>query len=393
MSRIRQFLTPGWVLTAVLAIGFAYLAFTVLAPWQLGKNTETRERNQQITQAFDVDPVPAADLFPDDGELAEGTEWRRVTLRGEYLPDDEVLLRNRPVDGSPASHALTPFRDSDGSVYLVNRGFEVPADGGIPDMERAPAGQVDIMGYARRSELPSQTPPVEGGADEPAQVYSIHTDTIAELTDQPLHHDYVQLSEDQPGGLRAIPLPTLETGPYLAYGVQWIFFGIMAPLALVWFVVAEVRERRRDRAEQEAMLAADDGAGAGSPASLSDAARPGVRADGPAGATAASATGVSAAATGTATVERDERGARSELGGRDDLGGRPAAAGPASPAATGAAWESDSRAADSPAGPRTERPAAPGETAEEIKARRMAERYGSSGHSRFGKGKNKGERF
>ena len=32
MSRIRQFLTPGWVLTAVLAIGFAYLAFTVLAP-------------------------------------------------------------------------------------------------------------------------------------------------------------------------------------------------------------------------------------------------------------------------------------------------------------------------------------------------------------------------
>lgn len=355
MSRIRQFLTPGWVLTAVLALGFTYLAFTVLAPWQLGKNADTRERNQQITRAFEVDPVPAADLFPDDGTLAEGTEWRRVTLRGEYLPEGEVLLRNRPVGGSPASHALTPFRADDGDVYLVNRGFESPSDGGVPDMAPAPAGKVDIMGYARRAELPSQTPPVAGGAGEPPQVYSIDTGTIAELTGQPLRHDYVQLSEDQPGVLNAIPLPTLETGPYLAYGVQWIFFGIMAPLALLWFIFAEVRERKRDRAEQEALLAAPAGGTAG-------------RSDG-------GSDGGGASPDALSDAMRDEVVEGQRAGETE---------GPR-------AGEIEAPRAEGIESQRAEELKA--RRAAELKAQRMAERYGSSGHSRFGKGKDKGERF
>lgn len=358
MSRIRQFLTPGWVLTAVLAIGFAYLAFTVLAPWQLGKNADTRERNAQLTHAFEVDPVPAAELFPADGELPEGTEWRRVTVRGEYLPDREVLLRNRPVDGSPATHALTPFRADDGSVYLVNRGFEVPADGGIPDVDPAPSGKVELLGHARRGELPSQTPPLEGGPGEPWQVYSIDTSIIAGLIDTDIRHDYIQLTEGQPGGLRPIPLPTLESGPYLAYGIQWIFFGIMAPLAVVWFVYAEVRERRRDRAEQEAMLAADHGA-----AQVSLADDPATR----------SATPVTGAA---------------DRAGDDDAG------------APGSGPAEDSAPVDAPtngdgAGARATDVARDktGDRADDERARRLAQRYGSSGHRAGRYGRDKGERF
>ena len=47
-----------------------------------------------------------------------------MTLNGEYLPDSDVLLRNRPVDGTPAYHVVAPFReDSAGAVLLVDRGW------------------------------------------------------------------------------------------------------------------------------------------------------------------------------------------------------------------------------------------------------------------------------
>nr|WP_084828002.1 SURF1 family cytochrome oxidase biogenesis protein [Corynebacterium xerosis] len=351
-SRIRQFLTPGWVLTAVVCVAFAYLAFTVLAPWQLGKNEATQERNDQLRHAFEVDPVDASELFPDSGELAEGTEWRRVTLNGEYLPDSDVLLRNRPVDGTPATHALTAFRADDGTLYLVNRGFETPSDGGIPDMDKAPSGEVELLGYARRGEMLPERPPLEGGPGEPTQVYGLNTDQVGDVMGLDLHADYVQLAEDQPGGLRSIPLPTLETGPYLAYGIQWIFFGLMAPGALIWFIYAEARERRRDREEQEAALrtSLDDGSAAASSA-------------------------VPAAATGA------------PLGGTVDVvkheGDRDAAA-PEPAAPSGDAAQADA----APEG------RAPVDPAEE-RARRMAARYGDSGHKgrrRRGHGLD-GERF
>lgn len=48
-------------------------------------------------------------------------------------------------------------------------------------------------------------------------------------------------------------MPQLDSGPHLSYGIQWIAFGIMAPLGLGYFVWAEMRERRREQEEQQAL--------------------------------------------------------------------------------------------------------------------------------------------
>ena len=58
--------------------------------------------------------------------------------------------------------------------------------------------------------------------------------------------------EDQPGGLGVLPLPHLDAGPFLSYGIQWIAFGILAPIGLGYFIYVEIRQRRRERAEQPA---------------------------------------------------------------------------------------------------------------------------------------------
>ena len=47
MKRVeRSCLRPGWLALFVVVIAFAYLCFTVLAPWQLGKNTKTIPRER-----------------------------------------------------------------------------------------------------------------------------------------------------------------------------------------------------------------------------------------------------------------------------------------------------------------------------------------------------------
>ena len=242
------FLRPGWVIMFLLIIAFSYAAFTFLAPWQLGKDDAIVHRNEKIDDAFRTDPVPVTEVFGPDGTIDPADEWRRVTLQGEYLPDAEVLLRMRPVDSSPAFHALTPFRLDTGETFLVNRGFTVPLDGNVPDMTAAPSGPQTISGHARLDEMTPTSAPMEDQGYR--QVYGINTEQVSEVVGLDLAHDYVQLSEGQPGELNAIPVPKLDRGSHLSYGFQWIAFGIMAPLGLGYFIWAELRERRRVRDEE-----------------------------------------------------------------------------------------------------------------------------------------------
>ena len=60
----------------------------------------------------------------------------------------------------------------------------------------------------------------------------------------PLAGSYLQLVDNQPGGLGVIGVPHLDAGPFLSYGIQWIVFGILAPIGLGYFVYAEIRPRR-----------------------------------------------------------------------------------------------------------------------------------------------------
>lgn len=50
--RFAFLLRPQWLALYVVVIGFAYLCFTVLAPWQLGKNTKTTRENAQISASL-----------------------------------------------------------------------------------------------------------------------------------------------------------------------------------------------------------------------------------------------------------------------------------------------------------------------------------------------------
>jgi cytochrome oxidase assembly protein ShyY1 len=247
MRRLAFLLRPGWIALALVVIAFTYLCFMVLAPWQLGKNTRTSRENHQIEYSLNTPPAPLRTLLPQQDSSAPSEQWRRVTAIGHYLPDVQVLARLRVVEGDPAFEVLAPFVVDDGPTVLVDRGYVRPEQGShVPPIPRPPAETVTITARLRDSEpaAPGKDPFTRDGVQ---QVYSINTDQVAMLTKVPLAGSYLQLVDDQPGGLGVIGVPHLDAGPFLSYGIQWISFGILAPIGLSYFVYSEIRARRREK--------------------------------------------------------------------------------------------------------------------------------------------------
>ncbi|KWX67575.1 SURF1 family protein [Mycobacterium sp. NAZ190054] len=252
MRRWAFLLRPQWLALFVVVLAFAYLCFTVLAPWQLGKNTKTSRENSQISRSLDAEPVPVTTLLPEQDSAAPEEQWQQVTATGRYLPEAQVLARLRLIDGDPAFEVLVPFAVDGGPTVLVDRGYVRPVEGSaVPPFDPPPTETVTITARLRDSEgVARDKTPFE--ADGVRQVYSINIEQISELTGVPLAGSYLQLVADQPGGLGVIPLPHLDAGPFLSYGIQWIAFGIIAPIGVGYFVYSEIRVRRREKALADA---------------------------------------------------------------------------------------------------------------------------------------------
>lgn len=247
MRRWAFLLRPQWLALYVVVLAFAYLCFTVLAPWQLGKNTQTSRENAQISRSLDAEPVPLTSVLPNQDSAAPDEQWQQVTATGRYLPQSQVLARLRQVEGDPAFEVLIPFAVDGGPTVLVDRGYVEPVNGNqVPTIEPPPTGTVTITARLRDPEgvATGKDPFISDGIQ---QVYSINTEQISTLTGVPLAGSYLQLVADQPGGLGVIPLPHLDAGPFLSYGIQWIAFGIIAPIGVGYFVYSEMKARRADR--------------------------------------------------------------------------------------------------------------------------------------------------
>lgn len=250
MRRLAFLLRPGWVALAIVVVAFTYLCFSVLAPWQLGKNTKTSRENSQIQHSLTTDPVPLTTLLPQQHSSAADSQWRRVTATGRYLADKQVVARLRVVDGQQAMEALVPFVVDGGPTVLVDRGYVRPLPGSrVPTIPAPPAGPVTLTARLRDSEAPV-TDKQSFVADGVRQVYSISTAQVGSLTGVALTGSYLQLVDGQPGGLGVIGLPHLDAGPFLSYGIQWITFGVVAPILLAYFVYAEIRARRAEQPQR-----------------------------------------------------------------------------------------------------------------------------------------------
>lgn len=254
---------------ATLAVGVVVLvALCLLAGWWQWNRYVAREAQiDRIEANYTTEPVPVGDVLAAPGAvLDEDDVWRPVTLEGRYAPEATVLLRNRPVGGSPGFHVLVPFVTDptpgapDGLVVVVDRGF-VPlgTDAVTPgDVPAPPDGDVEATVTLRADEPAS-------GRDAPAgQVQAISTEQVlaagpdgAAWADGRTVGAYGQLRSEEPPAaerLEALPKPDTDPGSHLSYALQWCVFAIGA-VAGFWVLV---RRERRDARGEGAVLTAGD---------------------------------------------------------------------------------------------------------------------------------------
>jgi cytochrome oxidase assembly protein ShyY1 len=241
-----------WTAYLAVAVVFA-IACAILSNWQFTRNEERARQIALVEANYDRDPVPLADVLPRGEDLAAAAEWTPVELTGEYLIDEQLLVRNRPHGGTAAFEVLVPFRLDDGRVLVVDRGWVPPGEAQPdPDVVPAPpAGAATVVVRLR----PGEPLPGSGRTAEGAQVPTIHLPLVAER----IGSDAVEtgaygllVSEDPapdtvPG---RIDPPSEDPGPHLSYAVQWILFAIMGFAFILYVLVTERRHAREDAASR-----------------------------------------------------------------------------------------------------------------------------------------------
>jgi cytochrome oxidase assembly protein ShyY1 len=266
---VRFLLRPGWLAFIAVVAAFVVCCYTLLAPWQFGREAERDAQQKLIDTASVTAPVPLGTLVPAGEGVAPGIEWRQVTLSGTYLPADESLVRLRVYDGKPAFEVLTALRTDDNRLLAVDRGYVTAANGAVvPPIAEPPAGRVTVTARLRLNETdPDKRPIFE--ADGYKQQYVTDSRSLARATGLALEPGYLQLAADQPGVLNPLPVSpeaAASGAPFtnFSYALQWLTFGAIAVFALVYFVRLEMLQRRKgkgrivERTALRRALAGDD---------------------------------------------------------------------------------------------------------------------------------------
>ena len=243
-----------WGAYLVLVVVFA-IACGLLSWWQWDRRAETLAQGALVTRNYESAPVALGTLLPSLDAWRADDEWRPVSLRGHYLADQQLLVRNRVYNGNPGFEVLVPLRLDDGRVFVVDRGWlSIGAKQDTPDQVPAPpAGAVTVVVRLQQSEpvLPGRTAP-HGQIPE---INSARVAALAGTTGSTYTGVYGLLATENPAPAdrpAAVQEPVIDEGPHLSYAIQWIAFAVLAFFGLVWAYRREKRINALPAGQREA---------------------------------------------------------------------------------------------------------------------------------------------
>lgn len=241
-----------WSVYVLIAIGFAVVC-VFLSHWQFDRNASRAEQISLVDANYDADPVPLDALIGADGVFHADDEWHPVALRGEYLADQQLLVRNRPHGGTSAFEVLVPFQTDEGRILIVDRGWVAPGEGDTPDSVAAPpSGSVEVVVRLREGEAAASS-----RSAPPGQVATIDLPAVAELVGgDVVTSAYGQLVSEDPSApaLGTFDSPTDDPGPHLSYAIQWILFAVMGFIFIGYIIRTEIAKNREDREDSPAQV-------------------------------------------------------------------------------------------------------------------------------------------
>ena len=256
MSGWRFLISRQWAGYLALTIVFAIIC-SGLGVWQLARRAEAQAEISRVETNFDAEAVPVTEALPSLDSFEESQKWLPVELTGTYLRDEEILVRNRPLNINPGFEVLTPLLLTDGDVFIVNRGW-VPTgeDQNAPDsVPAAPAGEVTVIARLKQGE-----PSLAGRSATGNQIATINLTEIAERlgTDTYTGAYGLMKSEDPATADRptAVTRPVRDEGPHLSYAFQWFVFALLGFVGFGFALRQEYRAVNADAPDERARAAA-----------------------------------------------------------------------------------------------------------------------------------------
>ena len=232
-----------WLAWLLLAVVFS-IACGFLSNWQFNRRTEALSQMSRLAKNYDAKPM---ELSSKHFRVQE--EWLPIKLTGTFLPEQALLVRNRPFNGDPGFLELIPFRRTDGLVVAIEAGW-VAADNQLaaPKNFPLPTNELQTIWGRERPNEPTLN------RDAPAgQIATINLPTfwkktgISKTNLNSVAEFYLSMSDipfAKNGQPRALSRPQLDEGNHLSYALQWIVFAVLAFSALAWAVLQEIRFKR-----------------------------------------------------------------------------------------------------------------------------------------------------
>ena len=221
-----------------LLVVLGVLVMVRLGFWQMSRWHEESDNRDRIEASLATEPVALAEVVEagaDPSHVPEGARYRRVLVRGSWLSEETVVIRNRSLDGSPGGWLATPLRQPDGTAVAVVRGWVGLdlANGGAPFTgAEPPDGEAVVVGPVMLTQQRSglgPADPAEGALDSFAR---LDLERWAAQLDVPLAPVWVMAADSEPpeGSESVRPLKPEVPSPSqnFSYMVQWWIFATIA---------------------------------------------------------------------------------------------------------------------------------------------------------------------
>ncbi|MCL2796385.1 MAG: SURF1 family protein [Microbacteriaceae bacterium] len=244
--------TRRWFIYIAAAVVFA-IACVFLSHWQLDRGQKATTYNARVQENFDATPVALPAALPKLDSYRFADDWKRVSLTGTYLIQDQLFVRTRPCGDATGFEVLTPLRLADGSTFVVDRGC-IDA-GSNPERPRSepkpPTGAVSMVVRLQPSEARRGSTPAIAN-----QIESIDLAQIKQRIGGRVYTGaYGVLDTQTPASQTALgtivtSAPTVGTAIHWSYMVQWVLFALIGFGGLAYAMRTEFRRINADDPEE-----------------------------------------------------------------------------------------------------------------------------------------------
>jgi len=232
-----EFRPRRWASVAALA----GIALTLaLGQWQVGR----AGYKQGLQQRFDAQAREPALRIGAQPVERDNILFRRVEVRGEFVPQHTVFVDNRIYKHQPGMHVATPLRIAGSQRYvLINRGWVAGNRDRILRQLNTSAGEQLVQGVAvayseRYLELSTQV--AEGRIRQNLVFDRYREETGLELQPFVIQQDNITNNSANDGLVRVWSRPDLGHNTHLAYAFQWY---AMSLAIFIYYLVTHVKRR------------------------------------------------------------------------------------------------------------------------------------------------------